>query len=252
MDDQAAYDLLLDFDPTARIREDTLALADAAEGNLAAAVPGCPDWSVADLVWHLLEVQFFWTWVVGGRHQDTDGYAEPPRPADDELVAGLRAGVDGLIETLRAAEPGEPVFSWASRKDAGWVVRHQVQEAAVHRWDAESAAGHDIALDAEAATDGIEEFLRYSTPFRTKGAALLGGPLVLATTDTGFAWTLDEDADGTLRWSSGEDARPGAAVVRASASDLLLYLYRRRPAGELSITGDRGIAERFVLRNPTG
>jgi uncharacterized protein (TIGR03083 family) len=253
MDDQLAYDLVTDFDPTERIRADTEGLAAAAAGNLAAVVPGCPDWSVADLAWHLLEVQYFWSWVVGGHRQDTDGYAEPPRPPDAELPDALRAGVGRLVEVLRAAEPGEPVFTWASRKDAGWVVRHQVQEAAVHHWDAGSAAGRDIALDAAAATDGVEEFLRYSSPFRAGDAAPVGGPLVLMATDTGFGWTVEEDGDGTARWRREASwTPPGAAVLRAPAGDLLLYLYRRKGVEQLEVTGDAGVAERFALRNPTG
>jgi uncharacterized protein (TIGR03083 family) len=252
MDDRLAYDLVTDFDPTERIRVDTLGLADAAEGNLGAAVPGCPEWSVADLAGHLLEVQYFWSWVVDGRRQDTDGYAEPPRPPDAELPDALRAGVARLVEVLRAAEPGEPVFTWASRKDVGWVVRHQVQEAAVHHWDAGSAAGRDTALDAAAATDGVEEFLRYSSPFRARDAAPVGAPLVLVATDTGFGWTVEEDADGTARWRREASwTPPGAAVIRAPAGDLVLYLYRRKGVEQLEVTGDAGVAERFALRNPT-
>jgi uncharacterized protein (TIGR03083 family) len=252
MDDRLAYDLVTDFDPIARIRADTEGLAGAAAGNLAAKVPGCPDWSVADLAWHLLEVQYFWSWVVEGRRQDTDGYVEPPRPPDVELPDALRAGVGRMVEVLRGAEPDEPVFTWASRKDAGWVVRHQVQEAAVHHWDAGSAAGRDIALDAAAATDGVEEFLRYSSPFRAPEAAPVGGPLVLIAPDTGFGWTVEEDGDGTADWRREASwTPPGAAVLRAPAGDLLLYLYRRKGVEQLDVTGDAGVAERFALRNPT-
>ena len=36
----------------------------AAEAGVDAPVPGCPDWTVADLVAHLGEVHLFWTAVV--------------------------------------------------------------------------------------------------------------------------------------------------------------------------------------------
>src|SRR3954451_19221558 len=253
MDDRLAYDLATDFDTTERIRDDTDGLAEAAAGNLGATVPGCPGWSVADLAWHLLEVQYFWSWVVDGRRQGTDGYAEPPRPPDAELPDALRAGVGRLVEVLRAADPGAPVFTWASRKDAGCVVRHQVQEAAVHHWDAASAAGRDIALDAAAATDGVEEFLRYSSPFRVRDAAPVGGPLVLIATDSGFGWTVEEDGDGTARWRRETSwTPPGAAVLRALAGRLLLFLDRRKGVGQLEVTGDAGVAERVGERKPAG
>ena len=53
--------------------DDMLALIDdrsaalreaAAQAGLAAQVPGCPDWTVSDLVAHLGEVQLFWAAVV--------------------------------------------------------------------------------------------------------------------------------------------------------------------------------------------
>ncbi len=40
-------------------RSDALRAA-AAQAGLATRVPGCPDWTVSDLVAHLGEVQLFW------------------------------------------------------------------------------------------------------------------------------------------------------------------------------------------------
>lgn len=253
MSHREAYGLVTDFDPLHRIETDTLALADAAEQHLEAPVAGCPGWTVADLVRHVLEVQHFWGAVVAGRVQDPAEVAGPARPEDAHLVPELRAGVARLVAALRGADPTEPVYTWAPRKDAGFVVRHQVQEAAVHRWDAETAAGRDVPLDPAAATDGIEEFLQYSTPHRAQDAQPLGGALVLAAVDTGLGWSVEEDDDGALSWhriERGADEYT-AVLLSATASDLLLYLYRRRGAADLSVTGDVAVAERFALRNPT-
>jgi hypothetical protein len=65
-DHRAAYGLAADFDPFERIEADTRALAAAADRRFALPVAGCPGWSVADLVWHLLEVQQFWAAIVAG------------------------------------------------------------------------------------------------------------------------------------------------------------------------------------------
>ena len=35
-----------------------------------APVPSCPDWSAADLLWHLTEVQLFWAIIVRDRLDD--------------------------------------------------------------------------------------------------------------------------------------------------------------------------------------
>jgi uncharacterized protein (TIGR03083 family) len=254
IDHRSAYGLVTDFDPFRRIEADTLALADAAEGHLTAAVSSCPGWSVADLVWHLLEVQHFWGEIVAGRVQDPATVPEAVRPAEARLIPELRTGVARLVTSLRGAEPAEAVYSWAARRDAGFVVRHQVQEAAVHRWDADHATGRESSLDAAAATDAVEEFLEVSTPFRAEGAAAVGGSLELVAVDTGIGWVVGEDEHGSARWerlAADPAAQEADAVLRASASDLLLYLYRRRSAGDLQVTGDMKVAERFALRTGT-
>ena len=63
------------------------------------------------------------------------------------LLARCRAGVEHLASTLAAADPAAPVWTWARQKDAGFVIRHQAQETAVHRWDAEHAAGRAFSIE---------------------------------------------------------------------------------------------------------
>ena len=252
-DHRTAYGLVVEFDPFHRIETDTLGLADAAADHLDAPVPSCPGWSVGEIVWHVLQVQRFWGTVVAERVQDPGEVAAAVRPADAELVPQLRIGVARLVTALRGAVPDEPVWTWAPRRDAAFVVRHQVQEAAVHRWDAEQAVGIDLPLDAAAATDAIEEFLEFSSPLRVEDATPAGGGLELVATDTGVRWAVQEDPLGAVRWrrlEGGASASPNT-VVRATASDLLLFLYRRRPAAALPITGEAAVAERFALRGAT-
>lgn len=38
-----------------------------AQTDPAAGVPTCPDWNGADLLWHLAEVQRFWSKIISGR-----------------------------------------------------------------------------------------------------------------------------------------------------------------------------------------
>ena len=54
-----------------------------------AKVPGCPEWSAADLLWHLTEVQWFWAEVVRTRPAaPSEDAPAPVRPAayDDQLA----------------------------------------------------------------------------------------------------------------------------------------------------------------------
>jgi hypothetical protein len=110
------------------------------------------------------------------------------------------------------------------------VARHQVQEAAVHRWDAEAAAGDVTPLAPDAAADAIDEFLAVSL-----GDALdaLEGSVTITASDT--------DA----RWNVGRAGGPVADLV-GTASDVLLVLYRRVDHDTLTIEGDPELAATFL------
>jgi uncharacterized protein (TIGR03083 family) len=225
------------LDPCAQIATDSAALADAAAGNFSAAVEHCPGWTVADLVYHTYEVQYFWRRIVGERaHPDQVDY--PVRPADAALIDVFRAGAEQLVAVLGAADPATPVWTWAPQQDAGFVIRHQVQEAAVHRWDAENATGAAAAIERSAAIDSIEEFLTFST---NGDAAPLRASVALEATDADAAWTVEDAPDG-LSWRRGDGAFESR--VRGTASDLLLWLYGRAPSREL-VSGDAAVLDRL-------
>ena len=66
---------------------------------------------------------------------------QPQRPADDEL-AGVRTATAGrTADGARRADPRQPNWTWSSDHTAGFVIRRMAQETAVHRWDADDAAG---------------------------------------------------------------------------------------------------------------
>src|SRR5690349_19460608 len=85
----------LDF-PTylEHIRAESARFSDVlADCDPAAPVPSCPDWTAADLLWHLVGVQDWWAWCIENRPKSphTDGYTEPERPASyDEMLAQCR------------------------------------------------------------------------------------------------------------------------------------------------------------------
>lgn len=223
-------------------------IAGVATGHLDAPVVHCPGWHLADLLRHLAEVHWFWATVVAERLEDPPGEERRPAPADDaHVVAAFREGAAHLVATLRAAPDAAPVWTWApAQRDVGFVRRHQVQEAAVHHWDAAHAAGVPLALPAAEAADAVDEFLTFSIPSAADPATppgpALGGRFALVTLDTEAAWTIaDGDAPGTVRATPGR--RGGTPALEATASDLLLWLYGRVP---LAATGvDPGLLGRF-------
>ena len=148
-----------------------------------APVAGCPGWDVAELVWHITEVHYFWAEIVAGRLHDPERVPPLERPEGfPALLARFRAGVEHLAAVLAAADPAAPVWTWARQKDAAFVIRHQAQETAVHRWDAEQAAGRAFAIEPALAADSIDEFFEH-TAARREGAEAVGGTVHLHATD---------------------------------------------------------------------
>ncbi len=222
----------LAFDPLAAIEEHSAALAGLARDHLTLPVPSCPGWSVADLVAHLTEVQWFWATIVEDRlPEPPDEDRRPARAADAELVSALTAQTAHLLGALREADPRTGVWTWApAQRDVAFIKRHQVQEAAVHHWDAGGAVGQAIVIEPAVAVDSIEEFLTFSVSSDADPAdpprPPLDGTFGLRCTDVSRAWTVSEGrTTGTVRWEVG--LRSGGPAVEGTASDLLLWLYRR-------------------------
>jgi len=196
----------------------------SATAPLDARVDSCPDWSLRELVVHLGGVQRFWTEVVRERRPEGPWVGETPGPpSDDGLRPWFEEGTGLLTDALGAVDPDAPCWTWwGEPATAGAVARHQVQEAAVHRWDAESACGPPPPLDTEIATDGVPEFLQVMLATRPPD---LTGPIAFTASDTGDTWRI------------GNDGAPGL-TVQATVSDLLLVLYRRVPAEAVELHGD--------------
>ncbi len=227
-------------------RRDGSVLAEAAEGNLTRRVPSCPDWAVADLVWHTGEVHRFWTTVAERRVADPNEVEEITRPADDEVIAWYRAGLDHLLAVLAGLDPQTSVWTWAPQKNVGFIVRRMAHETAVHRWDGEAAAGAPEPIEAQLASDGIDEFLEFFSMWRKDDAAPLGGSVHLHCTDVAGEWILREGAADALEVERRHEK--GDAALRGPASDLLLALWRRVPLDRLDVVGDRDVAQRLIAR----
>ena len=231
------------FDCIAAITEHSAGFAEATRGNLDARVEHCPDWSVADLVSHLTGVHWFWGTIV------EELLTEPPsqerRPArapDDRLVDAFVDGAQRLVQVLREADQSAHAWTWASwQQDVAFVTRHQVQEAAVHHWDAVNAAGGSLDIAPDVAADSIDEFLHFSVASDDDPddppEGVLDGPLAFRATDTGDAWTLvDGHRKGTARVEQG--VAGDAPVLEGTASDVLLWLYGRTELDTSSVPSD--------------
>ncbi|AXB44873.1 maleylpyruvate isomerase family mycothiol-dependent enzyme [Amycolatopsis albispora] len=213
----------------------------AAATDLGRPVPSCPDWTVADLVWHTSEVFYFWRLQLSGLLHGPDHYREPDRPGDDEVLDRYAENLRHLVEAVRRADPAKPVWTWSADRTAGFVQRRMAHEAAVHAWDAQLAAGRDEPIGRELAVDGIDEFLTHFLPSSLPED--LGGTVHLQTTDGPGEWSIAHDGAG---WQVTRSPGNGAVVARASASDLLLMLWRRRETDAVETSGDTAVLDRLL------
>ena len=221
----------------------------AAAADPTARVPCCPDWSIADLVWHLGEVHWFWATDVELRATTPDEIEarKPNRPDDFEaLVTWGRQQADRLVQVLDATPDDVPVWSWAMAEadhTVGFVRRHQVQEAAVHRWDLEQAVrGEAAPVEASAAADAVDEILAITLPWGVRADKPLSGTVHLHCTDVDGEWFIA--ADGQVERTHAK----GDVAIRGTASDLLLGLYTRVPLAALDVIGDADLARELLAR----
>jgi uncharacterized protein (TIGR03083 family) len=223
----------------------------AAQTDLTAQVPSCPDWTVRDLVAHLGEVHLFWAADVAADQAEsppTEAMVGDRQPHGDLLRWSAEA-TSKLIGALRDAGPDRMCWTWweefGARNDSRAVARHQVQEAAVHAYDAQRAVGQLQPLPAVVAADGVNEFLTIELP--TNGPWPYEPATVVVETGPGGNWVIDLGPLGAriLEGAAHGDVKPSATVT-ADPSDMVLAFYRRDLVGELHIEGDADLVPQLL------
>jgi uncharacterized protein (TIGR03083 family) len=230
----------------AALRADGPALWDAvAETGPEPAVPGCPDWTVADLAHHVTEV-LHWVRATVARGVTSLPEVAPSLVKTDwpETLDLLRRELTGTIETLEALDQDFPAWNWAPQpKRAGFWDRRMAHEISVHRWDAESAAGRPTPIETKLATDGVSEILDTWLPAgKRQGPTDLHGVVHLVGTDAGQEWFVRLRGAGIALLDTGtildSDDHHARAKATGSVSDLQLALMGRKRPDQLALSGD--------------
>src|SRR6516164_4788048 len=267
-------------------RQGELLTGAAQRAGLAAAVPSCPGWAVRDLLKHTGYVHRWATGFVAEGLTRPGGASEEEilgqGPADAELPGWFREGHAALVRALGAADPGLNCWAFlpAPSPLAFWA-RRQAHETAIHRVDAELAAG---AASGQPVSTGQPASTRQpvgtgqsasaagraasgnGTSFGPAFAADGVDELVMgflarsikrgnwANLDGSLAIHADDGAAGRADWliAGGQDA-PGVSrgagradcEVSGPASELYLMLWNRGQGDRLQVTGDPGILAAF-------
>ena len=225
---------------TALRREGHTLTAAARAAGIDAAVPSCPEWKIADLLGHVGRLHHWVATIVesaGDAPGDHWSDAEPPAPS--ERLDWFDGGVDLVTDALLRVDPATPAWSWTTDNTAGFWARRQANETAVHRFDAQLAAGSTEPIAQPLAVDGIDELFDL-IPYwpwaeRVRGN---GETLHFHCTDGDGEWLARLDPDALV--VTREHAK-GDVAARATASDLLLFLYGRVDTDALQVFGDASL-----------
>lgn len=225
----------------AAVESGGLAVAEVAAGHLDVRVAACPEWDMAGLLAHLGGVYAFVTAQVRARADAMVPAEGPDAPAGPAVLDWFRDAHGQVVAALRAADPGDAVWTFAGAPNAGFYQRRMMHETTVHRFDAESAVGDPAPIDPDIAVDGLDELFDVMYPRwirRTDDKP--HGSLHLHRTDGEGEWMLDAPGgELVVTRTHGK----GDAAVRGPAADLLLLQWQRlAPDHEaLEVFGDADV-----------
>jgi uncharacterized protein (TIGR03083 family) len=238
------------------LRADADQLVELAGGDLSAPVPTCPGWNLADLLGHLGRVHR-WTAICLQTPPDGDRPRFEPRPPEGAALGPwVREGLDTLITAFDTPDLDRPVWTFVGPGDVGWWLRRQTLETAMHRLDAQLAAGTATdPIDQAVAAIGVDEWCEIETArwFRPSDDVVMSVHLHATDevvksdevdADLPGEWFLEADATA-LRWSHGH--HKGDIAVRASREQLFLLIWRRLPLADVEILGDPDRLADFLL-----
>jgi len=180
---------------------------------------------------------------IRNRPEGPETYEPSPRPADDELGAGLRTAGADLVELLSLADDDDVAWSWSDDHTVGFTVRRQIHESMVHSIDGFLALGAPIPeVEPLLAADGIDELVTVMLTGTPEWATFepSGGVLELVASDTGDQWALQPGKIIGTEPTSGEALELDGyeldhetiptATIEAPAFDLLLWMWGRADA----------------------
>jgi uncharacterized protein (TIGR03083 family) len=204
--------------------------------NSSLMVPSCPEWNLLDLALHLGEVHEFWTANIreGNTEHPWEGVrAEPEHSVNS--ISWCREQTKSLLAAMSEFSIDRPCWTWWEEpRTAGAIARHQVQEAAIHCWDAENAFGAAQPIPLDVARDGIAEYIHVHR-FGIEYINVNG--IKFREEGTENIWFINPD-------------REIESTVTANASDLVLFLNGRLGLDDVKVDGELQGVQKFSSAAP--
>ena len=235
------------------------------DADIAAPVPSCPGWTIADLVWHLTSVQHFWGAIAENLLEDPSEVSEADRVDDALLAIAFQSASHRLIEAVRRHPPTARCWTWDDDEGTiGWVARRQHHEAAIHRVDLEQATGVDAVLDDESALDGIDEMIDVQLDGFPEWGRFESGRIVEIApvgshsrfVDVGEFFGSSPTTGTSYDGPAARRATPGPAEAKVSgpAPIIDMWMWGRTGIDRLDVTGDEKLVAqlRSVIATETG
>lgn len=245
-----AYAGLTAADYLGNLRADTARILDliADEKGLDAPVPACEGWTVRHAVEHTGSVFSHKTVGMSATERPTDPAQWSHGPAEGQSLADwFRERSDEIVATLEAKGSDTPCWSWhEDHQDTGFWHRRMAQEAVVHRVDIEAGYGVVSPVDHDMALDGVDEVLDWFLAFQAEDVGPDGpgrGTVLVRTGDQVWRVVLTADDVELIRAPGQADA-----LVTGEASELLLWLWGRRPDSAVVIEGDTALVAAMRAR----
>ncbi len=181
-------------------------LARQPEDILARSVPACPGWTLDHLFGHLGSIERWAAAVVRGGI-----FVEETPPPAERAVAWFLEGAAPFLVTMTALDPGKECWNFGPPpRTAGFWLRRQAHEHAIHLIDACQALGLEIpALGEDFMLDGVDEVLTMFTPRQVRLDRM-------PHPDKAVTFRVP----GAKSWTLG----PGPAVATVTAPLTVMYL----------------------------
>lgn len=233
-------------------------------------IPSCPGWNLIDLLLHLGGNQRLLTCRLLNRDngpvpadlKDRSFLNLEPQwlewanrqkaPADIAIPAGLiewyETGLSELTNALNEVDGEAQVWNsgGTAKIPANFYQSVAAVESTLHRWDVQNALPEQNPgpIEPEVAFNGINFLFSFLPAIRKnfQGPAGTGESFHFHRTDGEGEWLLTFNGNEL-------DIKPlhakGDVAIRGTASDLLLFLWRRISADRLEVFGDTALVKRY-------